>query len=365
VIEVRRLERAEIGRAVELDVSEVGSSNFRIEDGRLVEFARRHERPPFSAADWQPQIDEWRAILDAGGAAFGVVRGGALAGIAVLRPRLTERAAQLATLYVDRRYRRNGIGRALVAAVERQAVEEGARSLYVSATPSDTAVPFYLSEGFEPVAEPDPGLFALEPDDIHMSKPLALRPRLWVVRHGETEWARLGRHTGRTDVPLTELGRSQAVAAGRKVAGAAFSTVLSSPLSRALDTARIAGFGDRVEILDDLREWDYGADEGKTTAEIRRTEPDWSIWDAGPHGGETIDALGRRADRVIARVRAASGDVLCFAHGHILRVVAARWIGLPPADGRSFALSTATVSVLGWERETAVIQRWNEACVPA
>ncbi|HKB28544.1 MAG TPA: histidine phosphatase family protein [Candidatus Limnocylindrales bacterium] len=191
------------------------------------------------------------------------------------------------------------------------------------------------------------------------------RPRAWLIRHGETEWARDGRHTGRTDVPLTELGRSQAVAAGRKIAGQGFAEVFSSPLSRALDTARIAGFGDRVELVDDLREWDYGDDEGRTTLEIRADRPGWSIWAEGPRNGETVDEVGLRADRVIARVRDATGDVLCFAHGHILRILAARWLELPPVDGRLFALSTATVSVLGWEREAPVILRWNEACGPA
>ena len=191
------------------------------------------------------------------------------------------------------------------------------------------------------------------------------RPKAWLIRHGETEWARDGRHTGRTDVPLTELGRSQAVAAGRKVGGQAFAEVFSSPLSRALETARIAGFGDRVEVLDDLREWDYGDDEGRTTLEIREDRPDWSIWGEGPRNGETVDAVGVRADRVIARVRGAQGDVLCFAHGHLLRILAARWLELAADDGRLFALSTATVSVLGWEREAPVIQRWNEACGPA
>ena len=190
------------------------------------------------------------------------------------------------------------------------------------------------------------------------------RPRAWLVRHGETEWAREGRHTSRTDVPLTELGRSQAVAAGRKLAGTAFAAVLSSPRSRALETARIAGFGDRVEVDDDLREWDYGSDEGLTTAEIRTDRPGWTIWTGGARGGETIDEVAARADRVVARVRSASGDVLLFAHGHLLRIFAARWLGLPPADGRLLALSTATVSVLGWEHETAVVLRWNEACAP-
>jgi probable phosphoglycerate mutase len=189
------------------------------------------------------------------------------------------------------------------------------------------------------------------------------RPRLWLVRHGETEWAKDGRHTGRTDIPLTDLGRSQAVAVGRKIGKRAFVEVLSSPLVRALDTCRIAGFGARVELVDDLREWDYGADEGRTTEDIRRDRPGWSIWGDGPSGGETIAEVSARADRVIERVQAASGDVLCFAHGHVLRILAARWLDLPPVEGRRFALSTATLSVLGWERDIADVQRWNEACV--
>jgi probable phosphoglycerate mutase len=188
------------------------------------------------------------------------------------------------------------------------------------------------------------------------------RPELWLIRHGETEWSRLGKHTGHTDVPLTEAGRAQARAAARKVAGHEFALVLSSPLSRAFDTARLAGFGDRVETTDDLLEWDYGADEGRTTAEIREDRPGWTVWRDGPKDGETANEVAARVDRVIARVREAPGDVLVFAHGHLLRVLAARWLGEPPTEGRLFALSTATVSVLGWERETAVVERWNEAC---
>lgn len=183
---------------------------------------------------------------------------------------------------------------------------------------------------------------------------------MWLVRHGETVWARDGRHTGRTDVPLTDVGRGQAMAVGRRLAGQRFTAVLSSPLSRALETARIAGFGDRVELSDDLMEWDYGADEGRTTAAIRRERPGWSIWEAGPKDGEMAAAVAARADRVIDRVLGGHGDVLCFAHGHLLRVLAARWLGLAAIDGRLFALSTATISVLGWERETAVIELWNE-----
>jgi probable phosphoglycerate mutase len=185
---------------------------------------------------------------------------------------------------------------------------------------------------------------------------------LWLVRHGETEWSRALKHTGRTDVPLTEAGRAEARSVARKLAGHEFALVLASPLSRAFDTARLAGFADRVETTDDLLEWDYGLDEGRTTAEIRLERPGWTVWRDGPLGGETADQVAERMDRVIERVRAASGNALVFAHGHVLRVLAARWLGEPPTEGRLYALSTATVSVLGWERETPVIERWNEAC---
>jgi broad specificity phosphatase PhoE len=188
------------------------------------------------------------------------------------------------------------------------------------------------------------------------------RPELWLVRHGETEWSRLGRHTGRTDVPLTEVGRAQASAVSDELAGHEFTLVLSSPLSRAFDTARLAGFADRVETSDDLLEWDYAADEGLTTIEIRRERPGWTVWRDGPKDGETAQAVAKRVDRVIARVRAGDGDALVFAHGHVLRVLAARWLGEPPTEGRRYALGTATLSVLGWERETPVIERWNVPC---
>jgi probable phosphoglycerate mutase len=188
------------------------------------------------------------------------------------------------------------------------------------------------------------------------------RPRMWLVRHGETEWSRLGRHTGLTDVPLTEAGRTQATAVARKLAGHEFALVLASPLARAFETARLAGFGDRVEATDDLLEWDYGADEGRTTDDIRKDRSGWTVWRDGPRDGETAAQVAARVDRVIARARAASGDVLAVAHGHVLRVLAARWLGEPPTEGRLYELGTATVSVLGWERETATIERWNEAC---
>jgi probable phosphoglycerate mutase len=189
-----------------------------------------------------------------------------------------------------------------------------------------------------------------------------VRPSLWLVRHGETEWAAAGRHTSHTDIPLTDKGRAQAAGIRAKVVGHRFGLVLSSPMQRALETCRLAGYGNRVEILDDLREWDYGADEGRTTPEIRLERPGWSVWQDGPKGGEPIEQVAARADRVIARVRSGEADVLCFGHAHCLRVVAVRWVGLPATNGSLFALAPSTVSVLGWEREAAVIERWNEAC---
>ena len=185
-------------------------------------------------------------------------------------------------------------------------------------------------------------------------------PRLWLVRHGETEWASAGRHTSRTDVPLTATGRAEAASLTQPLAGHRFVEVLSSPMSRALETARLAGFGARVEVVDDLREWDYGADEGRTMEQIRADRPGWSIWRDGPRDGERLGEVAARADRVIARARAAAGDVLCFGHGHCLRIIGARWLGLPADDGRLLALAPAHLSILGWEHETAVIDRWNE-----
>lgn len=184
---------------------------------------------------------------------------------------------------------------------------------------------------------------------------------LWLVRHGETEWARLGRHTGRTDVPLTDLGRRQARALGKRLAGHPFVLVLTSPLSRARDTATLAGFGTVAQPDPDLMEWDYGSLEGRETADIRVDYPGWTIWRGPWPGGETIDQVSARADRVVARVRAGGvgGDALVFAHGHLLRVLAARWLGLAPAAGGLFALDTATISVLGRERGTPVVEAWN------
>jgi len=185
---------------------------------------------------------------------------------------------------------------------------------------------------------------------------------VWLVRHGETEWARLGRHTGRTDVPLTGAGRAQAEDLGRRLAAHQFAVVLTSPLSRAAETAMIAGFGDAAVADSDLEEWDYGDLEGRLTAEIQESHPGWSIWRGPWPGGETLDDVARRADHVLARLAGVGGDVLLVSHGHLLRVLAARWLGLPPASGGLFSLETATLSVLGHEHGSPVIDRWNEAC---
>jgi len=189
-------------------------------------------------------------------------------------------------------------------------------------------------------------------------------PELWLVRHGETEWSLSGAHTGRTDIPLTAAGRAQAAAIGRLLAGRRFALVLSSPLGRARDTCGLAGFGDVARVDPDLREWDYGEYEGRTTNEIHQKNPQWSLWKDGVPGGETADQVAARAEAVITRASAVEGDVALFAHGHLLRVLAARWLGLEPAAGRLFALGTASISTLGYERETRVITRWNLSISP-
>jgi probable phosphoglycerate mutase len=186
-----------------------------------------------------------------------------------------------------------------------------------------------------------------------------------LVRHGETEWSRTGRHTGRTDVPLTELGRREAEAVGEELAraGRRFALVLTSPLARARETCRLAGYGDGAQVRDDLLEWDYGAYEGITTAAVRREHPGWTVWDGPVLDGETIAEVGVRADRVVAEVEQAAGDVLVFSHGHLLRILTARWLGLAPDAGRLFALDPATVSALGYEHDRRVLREWNAGCV--
>jgi broad specificity phosphatase PhoE len=185
---------------------------------------------------------------------------------------------------------------------------------------------------------------------------------IFLMRHGETEWSRSGQHTSRTDLPLTEEGRRRAAAAGAMAPPLSFALVLSSPLRRALDTCLLAGY--EAEVDADLHEWDYGAYEGLTTAQIHKTAPDWTIWSATPPGGESAAQVAARTDRVIERClpvvsNTASGDVALFAHGHLLRVLAARWLTLAPDCGRFFALDTGSLSVLGWERDVRVIRLWN------
>jgi probable phosphoglycerate mutase len=188
---------------------------------------------------------------------------------------------------------------------------------------------------------------------------LSAGAEIFVVRHGETEWSLAGRHTGRTDLPLVPAGRARAAQLAGVLSARSFAVVLCSPLRRARETCELAGFGDVAELDDDLREWDYGDYEGMTTPEIRATRPDWNMWRDGCPGGELPAQVGERADRVLARLRSAGGDALAFAHGHILRVVAARWISMAPATGARFALDAGAVGVLGFERETEVIERWN------
>jgi broad specificity phosphatase PhoE len=185
---------------------------------------------------------------------------------------------------------------------------------------------------------------------------------LWLIRHGETQWSLSRKHTGLTDVELTDHGRRRAEELRDYLSATEFTAVLTSPLKRARETCAIAGFGDVAKVDDGLLEWDYGVHEGRTTEEIRAEIRGWSVWKNEIAGGETVGQVGERADQVIARALAAGGEggrVALFAHAHILRVLAARWIGLEPDGGRFFVLGTGSVSVLGWERETRVIQAWN------
>ncbi len=185
---------------------------------------------------------------------------------------------------------------------------------------------------------------------------------LWLIRHGETEWSLSGAHTSRTDIPLTEHGRKRAEELRDYLKGTQFAAVFVSPMQRARETCAIAGLADAALVEQDLKEWDYGIYEGKTTNEIRAQAPGWSVWKNEIVGGETVEHVGERADAVIARSLGAAptgGKVALFAHAHILRILAARWIGLPAEDGSLLALGTGSVSVLGWEREVRVIESWN------
>ena len=185
-------------------------------------------------------------------------------------------------------------------------------------------------------------------------------PEVVLVRHGETEWSLQGKHTGSTDIPLTATGRRQAEHVGRRLAKWRFELVLTSPLGRAAETCRLAGLGADAQVRRDLMEWDYGRFEGRTTPEIRTEEPGWNLWRDGCPEGESAADVARRADRVISELRPIEGDAAVFAHGHLLRVLAARWLGMPPAAGGGLALSTATISILGHEHETPVIWLWND-----
>jgi broad specificity phosphatase PhoE len=194
-----------------------------------------------------------------------------------------------------------------------------------------------------------------------MNSPGTENLQLWLIRHGETEWSLSGAHTSRTDIPLTERGKERAAKIRDYLAQRKFSLVLASPLQRARETCRIAGYADVAQIEENLREWDYGIFEGRTTADIRKDQPDWSIWDSPVPEGEPVEHVAARAQKVIDRALQAGGDIALFAHAHILRILAATWLGLEPRGGRLFALGTGSVSTLGYERETRVISTWNRS----
>jgi len=183
--------------------------------------------------------------------------------------------------------------------------------------------------------------------------------RIFLVRHGETEWSLDGRHTSRSDLPLSAEGERRAQQLASVFREHPFALVLTSPLGRAVRTCELAGLLSRAELSADLREWDYGEYEGRTTADIRSVHPDWNLFHDGAPGGETAEDVGARVRRVIGRLESIDGDAAVFGHGHALRVLAALWIGLAPEDAERLALETGTVSVLGYERETRVIRMWN------
>ena len=181
-----------------------------------------------------------------------------------------------------------------------------------------------------------------------------------LVRHGETEWTRTKQHTGRQDIPLNDAGRREGELLRHRLAAWPFTRVFVSPLSRARDTAALAGLGDRAEVRPDLMELDYGAYEGRTRTDILRERPEWNLWRDGCPQGETAEQVGVRADRIISEVRGVEGDVAIFSHGHMLRILSARWVRSPAAFGERLALSTASVSVLGYEHSSEVIWLWND-----
>jgi probable phosphoglycerate mutase len=209
---------------------------------------------------------------------------------------------------------------------------------------------------------------AAQPDLTPAGTPL---PRLWLLRHGETEWSRDGNYTGLTDLPLTPHGEEQVLEAKRHLAGVNFDLVMTSPLQRAVRTAELAGFAD-AEVVPHAHEWDYGDNEGRNSAQVRRENPDYLIWKDGAPNGETLAQVSERADRIVSRVQAGCHtaadhdpaavpvqNALLVAHGHFLRVVAARWLEFAPVEGRRFVLGTAAVCALGWDKHTPAIVQWN------
>jgi probable phosphoglycerate mutase len=192
-----------------------------------------------------------------------------------------------------------------------------------------------------------------------MNSTPAMKNRLFVIRHGATEWSRSGQHTGHTDIPLLPEGEEQARATGALLADHEFALVLTSPLQRARRTCELVGLGAQAEVEPNLIEWDYGQYEGITSAQIHETVPGWTVWTGTVPGGDTIDQVAARADAVIERALAADGDTIVFAHGHILRLLTARWCQLDPAEGCRFVLDPATLCVLGWEHESRAILQWN------
>ena len=194
-----------------------------------------------------------------------------------------------------------------------------------------------------------------------MNAPATEPLELWLIRHGETEWSLSGAHTSRTDIPLTARGEERAEKIRDYLAHRSFRLVLTSPLQRARETCRVAGYSDVAQIEENLREWDYGVYEGRTTAEIRKEQPGWSIWDSPVPEGEAAEHVAQRTQKVIDRGLACGGRVALFAHAHVLRILAATWLGLPARDGRLLALGTGSVSTLGFERETRVLSTWNRS----
>jgi probable phosphoglycerate mutase len=188
---------------------------------------------------------------------------------------------------------------------------------------------------------------------------MAVKNHIWLIRHGETPWTLSGQHTGKTDIELTATGKLMAKAIGRELAGRRFDLILTSPRARAHETCRLSGYGENAAIDDNLQEWDYGAYEGRTSADIKKEVPNWSLWREGVPGGETSEEVSARVDSVIQRAALCPGDVALFAHGHVLRVLAARWVGLPPLGGRYFSLDAGSIGILGQEHDLRVISQWN------